>query len=186
MRPTQWKVLLGEERNRLCVASPFHILALASVIDKPIYSVYPDIPTAARIKQALHFLFYTRRMLTANSNRIFENPRDIFFPIMWSKMHRTSLHGWEPNHFVSLVTRSEFIQKYSNSSVSYSSAVKIKRATRGPKPFIPSKRVKKNSKNIATGKSVYCEPELQIPILHHYHHHWVTTKAVAWHMRVIL
>ena len=125
-------------------ASPFHILALASVIDKPIYSVYPDIPTAARIKQALHFLFYPRRMLTANSNRIFENPWDIFFPIMWSKMHRTTLHGWEPNHFVPLVTRSEFIQKYSNSSVSYSSAVKIKRATRGPKPFIPSKRVKKN------------------------------------------
>ena len=46
----------------------FHILALASVIERPIYAVYPDIQSAWAVKLACRGYFYPRKVLQSGSN----------------------------------------------------------------------------------------------------------------------
>ena len=49
-------------------SSQFHVLALAPVIGRPIFSVYPDIPGYTAIKNALHCVCYPREGFMENSS----------------------------------------------------------------------------------------------------------------------
>ena len=103
---------LAEETAKLYVySSQFHIMALASVIQKPIKVVYPDIPTTIRIKKALHCVLHPGEISDCQSDLIC---------IMWTRTNISSLHGWEPNHFVPLLSKS----KRSNLRLSFADAVK--------------------------------------------------------------
>lgn len=56
--------VLAQQTARPTVYSrQFHVLALASVIERPIFAVYPDIPSAWAIKLACHGYFYPRKLL---------------------------------------------------------------------------------------------------------------------------
>ena len=52
--PRAIEVLAQETAKPFVFSSHFHILALASVISKPIQSVYPDIPSCRAIQNLLH------------------------------------------------------------------------------------------------------------------------------------
>ena len=67
---TQAIQVLAQQTAKSYVYSPqFHILALASVINKPIFVAYPDIPSVWRIKLACHGCFYPREALQNNASR---------------------------------------------------------------------------------------------------------------------
>ena len=61
--PRAIEVLAQETAKPFAYSRQFHILALASVIGRPIESVHPDIPTSARIKKAIHGTCYPREVL---------------------------------------------------------------------------------------------------------------------------
>ena len=44
-------------------ATPYHMIALSSVIGRPVYSVYPDIVACARVRSSIHRKFLPRQML---------------------------------------------------------------------------------------------------------------------------
>ena len=103
---------LAKETAKLYVySSQFHIMSLASVIQKPIKVVYQDIPTTIRIKKALHCVLHPREISDGQSDLIC---------IMWTKTNISSLHGWEPNNFVPLLSKT----KRSNLRLSFADAVK--------------------------------------------------------------
>ncbi|CAB4021306.1 Hypothetical predicted protein, partial [Paramuricea clavata] len=80
-------------------SSQFHILALASVIRRPIFSVYPDIPGCTAIKNALHCVCYPREGFLENSSLNAADP----VHIMWTRANISPLRGWTPNHFAPLI-----------------------------------------------------------------------------------
>ncbi|KAJ7330628.1 hypothetical protein OS493_022243 [Desmophyllum pertusum] len=102
---TQAIQVLAQQTAKSYVYSPqFHILALASVINKPIFVAYPDIPSVWRIKLACHGCFYPREALLNNASREGLKSETIF--VMWTRAERSPLEDWEPNHFVLLTKRS--------------------------------------------------------------------------------
>ena len=105
------EALAKETAKKYVYPSQFHIMALASVIQKPIKVVYLDIPTTMRIKKALHCVLYPREISDCQSDLIC---------IMWTRTSISSLHGWEPNHFVPLLSKT----KMSNLRLSFADAVK--------------------------------------------------------------
>jgi hypothetical protein len=80
-------------------SSQFHVLALASVICLPIFSVYPDIPGCTAIKNALHCVCYPREGFLENSSLNAADP----VHIMWTRANISPLRGWTPNHFAPLI-----------------------------------------------------------------------------------
>ena len=80
-------------------SSQFHILALASVIRMPIFSVYPDIPSISAIKNAMHGVCYPRQRIDDSSSNQEVDP----VRIMWTRATPSQLRGWRPNHFVPLL-----------------------------------------------------------------------------------
>lgn len=93
----------------------FHILALASVIERPIYAVYPDIPSAWAVKLACHGYFYPRKVFQSESN--LETIKDDAIFVMWMRTDRMPLLGWVPNHFVLLQEASAIPSSTSYASV---------------------------------------------------------------------
>lgn len=93
----------------------FHILALASVIERPIYAVYPDIPSAWAVKLACHGYFYPRKVFQSESN--LETIKDDAIFVMWTRTDRMPLLGWVPNHFVLLQEASAIPSSTSYASV---------------------------------------------------------------------
>ncbi len=82
----------------------WQFLALPSVIERPIFAVYPDISSAWAIKLACRGYFYLRKLFqgtlpTLPSLDSIKN--DIIF-VMWTRTDRAPLVGWVPNHFVLL------------------------------------------------------------------------------------
>lgn len=119
------EVLAQESAKPFVYSSQFHILALASVIGKPIQSVYPDIPSCSAIKKALHGVFYPREApFTVDSD-------SHLVCVMWTSLGRSQLHGWRPNHFVPLVNKpSGFV-----AATSYADAVRYGRGIIPPKAY---------------------------------------------------
>ena len=83
-------------------SSQFHILALASVIRMPIFSVYPDIPGMSAIRNAMHGVCYPRQMLVDGLTSCQQVDR---IHIMWTTAAQKQMRGWRPNHFVPLLIR---------------------------------------------------------------------------------
>ncbi len=112
------KFLAKKGAKSFVFSSPFHILALSTVIAKPIFSVYPDITTSSVTKKALHGLFYPRESVV--NSEISPLQEDDFLAIMWTRLTRIALHGWTPNHFVPIVKSFE----YTNPTKTYTNALK--------------------------------------------------------------
>ncbi|KXJ18944.1 hypothetical protein AC249_AIPGENE25645 [Exaiptasia diaphana] len=74
-------------------SSPFHVMALTSVIGCPIFSVYPELSATKRIFKVLHRCLQPRQGVQINRETIY---------IMWTRVTRGSLKNWTPNHFVPL------------------------------------------------------------------------------------
>ena len=73
----------------------FHLMALASVLGRSIYSVYPNVPSTVR--SVIHGVVYPR----ISNNDIDDNT----IYIMWSRddgMCNLSGAWYEPNHFIPL------------------------------------------------------------------------------------
>ena len=113
--PRAIEVLAQETSKSFVFSSQFHLLALSSVIGKPIQSVYPEIPTSSRIRSALHGIFYPREVMNVVDKRKSEN----MVHIMWTNISKSPLHGWEPNHFVPLVNMSSkaFAKTYADAAM---------------------------------------------------------------------
>ena len=130
------EVLAKETAKPFVYSSQFHVLALASVLGKPIHSVYPDIPSSLSIKKAFHGVFYPREALLSDVSG--SRQTSDLVAVMWTRIQRSPLHGWRPNHFVPLVKSSTCTP-----ITSYASAVKYgrgmpyeaSRGSRSPKPF---------------------------------------------------
>ena len=137
--------VLAKETAKLCVySSQFHIMALASVIKKPIKVVYPVIPSTIRIKKALHCVLYPRDIFAASD----------LICIMWTRTNISSLHGWQPNHFVPLLNKA----KRSNVRLSYADAVKT--TTTGSSK-LSSSNVSTSATTTRCHRTHYTEPKVQ-------------------------
>lgn len=118
-------------------------MALASVIKKPIKVVYPDIPSTIRIKRALHCVLYPREISAASD----------LICIMWTRTNISSLHGWQPNHFVPLLSKA----KRSSVRLSYSDAVNT--TTTGSSKL--SSNVSTSATTTRCRRTYYTEPKVQ-------------------------
>ena len=76
---------------------PSSIRIKRTVIGKPIKVVYPDIPSSICIKRTLHCVLYPREVSASELSQ-----HDLVC-VMWTRTNRSALHGWQRNHFVSLV-----------------------------------------------------------------------------------
>ena len=81
-------------------ATPYHVMALASVIGRPVYSVYPDIKSCARVKSTIHREFFPRQMFLSEDDFFYMPPP---IHIMWTTVRPEDLSSWKPNHFVPLM-----------------------------------------------------------------------------------
>lgn len=86
-------------------SSPFNILALASVIRRPIFSAYPDQPTALRMKLATHGFYYPKEAFTSCSD-IDDITSDAIY-VMWTRTNQIPITPWKPNHFVLLKKKTD-------------------------------------------------------------------------------
>ena len=93
------EVLANETARPYVFSSQFHILALSSVINLPIFSVYPDIPGLSAIKKSLHGICIPKEHFLEDNSIVAADP----IHIMWTKATRAPLCGWTPNHFAPLV-----------------------------------------------------------------------------------
>ena len=116
------EMLAQETATPSVYASPFVILALASVLGKPVFSIYPDVPTSISIKRAIHGVFHPRQAILAGDLHQQDEKNDFLY-IMWTRSAYSPLFDWKPNHFVPLVP----LNKPGKTPVkSYSDAVKCK------------------------------------------------------------
>ena len=128
-------------------ASPFVILALASVLGRPIFSVYPDIPSTVSIKRAIHGIFYPRQPLT--SADLYDNAgKNNVCYIMWTRASWAPLANWKPNHFVPLVSQ---INNPCNSS-----------ATSCARPVKSNVSPRKNRKRVQPSSVIHIDDETTI------------------------
>ena len=86
-------------------SSAFNILALASVIRRPIFAVHPDKPTALHMKLATHGFYYPREALTAGSDLDSINSDAIY--VMWTRTNGLPINPWKPNHFILLKKKTD-------------------------------------------------------------------------------
>ncbi|CAB4013196.1 Hypothetical predicted protein [Paramuricea clavata] len=110
------EVLAKETAKPYVFSSQFHIFALASVIGRPIFSVYPDIPDSIAIEKALHGVCNPRQRFQEDDSLGTGDP----VHIMWTRVTHSQLQGWRPNHFTPIVPFST----YTDSS-SFAKVVKI-------------------------------------------------------------
>ena len=126
---------------------PFVILALASVLGRPIFSVYPDIPSTVSIKRAIHGIFYPRQPLT--SADLYDNAgKNNVCYIMWTRASWAPLANWKPNHFVPLVSQ---INNPCNSS-----------ATSCARPVKSNVSPRKNRKRVQPSSVIHIDDETTI------------------------
>lgn len=96
------KMLAQETAKPYECASSFVILALASVLGRPIFSLYPDIPSAIIIKRAIHGIFYPRQSISSADVYNKAGNNNVCYT-MWTQASWAPLANWKPNHFVPLV-----------------------------------------------------------------------------------
>ena len=116
------EMLAQETATPSVYASPFVILALASVLGKPVFSIYPDVPTSISIKRAIHGVFHSRQAILAGDLHQ-QDEKNEFLYIMWTRSAYSPLFDWKPNHFVPLVPLNK---PGKTPGKSYSDAVKCK------------------------------------------------------------
>ena len=103
-------------------SSQFHILALASVIRRPVFSVYPDIPNVAAIRNVMHGLCYPRQHFTDDESSCSLVP----IHLTWTRAARSPLNRWNPNHFTPLVNAQNWQSGTDRDFTSYADAVKLR------------------------------------------------------------
>ncbi len=86
-------------------SSAFNILALASVIRRPIFSVFPDEPSASRMKLATHGFYYPKEALTSCSD--IDDIKSNAIYVMWTRTNQIPITPWKPNHFVLLKKKTD-------------------------------------------------------------------------------
>ena len=101
------EILAQKTAKPFVYSSQFHILALASVLGRPIHSVYPDVPALRAIKNTLHGVFYPRDELISFGRDCGSRPHEEtnIVSLIWTRMTPCPLSSWQPNHFVPLVKR---------------------------------------------------------------------------------
>ena len=114
------QVLARVSAKPFVYSSQFHILALASVIRRPVFSVYPDIPNIAAIRNVMHGLCYPRRHFTDDESSCSMVP----IHLMWTRAARSPLNRWNPNHFTPLVNAQNWQSGTDRDFTSYADAVK--------------------------------------------------------------
>ena len=102
-------------------ATPYHMIALSSIIGRLVYSVYPDIVACARVRSSIHRKFLPRQMLLSEDDS-FHMPPPVH--IMWTTVLPEDLDTWKPNHFVPLVLSKEQSSGGKRIPLSYADAVK--------------------------------------------------------------
>ena len=102
-------------------ATPYHMIALSSIIGRLVYSVYPDIIACARVRSSIHRKFLPRQMLLSEDDS-FHMPPPVH--IMWTTVLPEDLDTWKPNHFVPLVLSKEQSSGGKRIPLSYADAVK--------------------------------------------------------------
>ena len=102
-------------------ATPYHMIALSSIIGRLVYSVYPDIVACARVRSSIHRKFLPRQMLLSEDDS-FHMPPPVH--IMWTTVLPEDLDTWKPNHFVPLVLSKEQSSGGKRVPLSYADAVK--------------------------------------------------------------
>ena len=137
--PLAIEVLAKATAKPYVFSSQFHILALASVICKPVFSVYPDIPGISAVRNSMHGVCYPRQRIVDHDSP----PSQDFDPvhIMWTRATTSPLHGWTPNHFVPLIIQPDAQQKSDPEFLSYAEVVT--RGKKGLQKFSHSKEEKK-------------------------------------------
>ena len=91
--------VLAKTARPYMFSSQFHILALLSVINLPIFSVYPDIPGLSAIKKSLHGICIPKEHFLEDNSIVAADP----IHIMWTRATHAPLRGWTPNHFAPLI-----------------------------------------------------------------------------------
>ena len=81
-------------------AGCFHFMALATVVDQPISSVYPSMKSSIRVRNAVHRVFYPRGRHGDGSC-----DEAVRINVMWSTSSRNQDIIWKPNHFVPLLKK---------------------------------------------------------------------------------
>ena len=101
------EILAQKTTKPFVYSSQFHILALASVLGRPIHSVYPDVQALRAIKNTLHGVFYPRDELISVGRDCGSCPHEEtnIVSLIWTRMTPCPLSSWQPNHFVPLVKR---------------------------------------------------------------------------------
>lgn len=146
--------LLAEEISKPHVfATPFNVIAMASVIGKPIYSDYPSFKSSIRVRNLIHRKFFPREKYQL---RDFQMPPTIH--ILWTTASHCDPSRWVPNHFVPLVKGTSVSKQQLH--LSYADATRPNKPTSlpstSPSPCsqIPSAS---NSSNLASSAST-CNP----------------------------
>lgn len=103
--PKAIEILAQEMAKPYVYSSPFNILALSSVIGQPIFSVYPDEPSALSMKLATHGFYYPRNTVFAGLNLDHIKSNAIY--VMWTRTN-LPIKPWHPNHFVLLKNKNQF------------------------------------------------------------------------------
>ena len=101
------EILAQKTAKPFVYSSQFNILALATVLGRPIHSAYPDVPALRAIKNTLHELFYPRDELISVGRDCGSRPHNEtnIVSLIWTRMTPCPLSSWQPNHFVPLVER---------------------------------------------------------------------------------
>lgn len=123
--------------------SPYHILALASMIGKPIQSVYPNIPTSRRIRIAIQGIFFPIQIYGNDS----AYDTRALIRIMWSRTASSPIFNWQPNHFVPLINKSS--TTLFSPPISYADAAKSMKKT-ASKKSLPTMNYEESLKAIPT------------------------------------
>ena len=124
------QVLAQQTAEPTVYARQFHILALASVIDKPIFPAYPDIPSAWAVKLASHGYIHPRNAFQSELSRKIR-----VTPSLSCGLEPTECHfkGREPNHFVLLVQASAISSSKSYATVVAEGKPRMSADTKPPK-----------------------------------------------------
>ena len=94
------QILAKNTAKPFVYSSQFHLFALATVIGRPIFSVYPDVPQSSAIKNGMHGVCHPRQAFLEDDSLLTQQP----LHIMWSRAAPTKLVlGWTPNHFCPII-----------------------------------------------------------------------------------
>ena len=103
-------------------ATPYHVMNLASVVWRPIFSVYPDFKSCSCIKNCIHRKFYPRQMFQER-----EESMPPVIHVMWTTLLPRDDQNWVPNHFVPLIPLEEL--SVTGGTLSYADVARGRKVT---------------------------------------------------------